>query len=318
MDIKLRYGLNPHQKPARLIVDVEPSPLQVLSGRPGYINLLDAFGAWQLAKELKSATALPGAASFKHVSPAGAAIGRPLSDDFRKAAMVGDEEYSPVAAAYLRARGGDRMSSFGDAAAVSDVVDASLARVLAREVSDMIIAPGYEPDALEILRAKKGGNYLVLQIDPAYEPPATETRDAYGFTLQEPRNDAKITKEMFAKTVAGEDVPDDIRETLAVATIALKYTQSNSVCLAYDGQVVGMGAGQQSRVHCTRLACGKADKWLCQLHPKTLGLKFADGLMRAERNNVVDQYLIWDELSAPELEATLAGLDEKPEPIGRD
>jgi phosphoribosylaminoimidazolecarboxamide formyltransferase/IMP cyclohydrolase len=318
MDIELKYGLNPHQGSARLTISADPSPLTLLNGKPGYINLLDAFGAWQLAKELKAATGLPGAASFKHVSPAGAAIGRPLSDEFRKAAMIGDEEYSPVAAAYLRARGGDRMSSFGDAAAVSDVVDASLARAVAREVSDMIIAPGYEPEALEILRAKKGGNYLVLQIDPGYEPPAVESRDAYGFVLQEQRNTAKITKEMFARTVTGEPVPDDIQETLAVATIALKYTQSNSVCLAYDGQVVGMGAGQQSRVHCTRLACSKADKWFAQLHPKTLGLKFADSLMRAERNNVVDQYLIWDELSAPELDATLAGLDERPEPVGRD
>jgi len=318
MELELKYGLNPHQGQAKLVVEAQPSPLRVLSGKPGYINLLDAFGAWQLAKELKAATGVPGAASFKHVSPAGAAIARPLSDEFRTAAMLGDEEYSPVARAYLRARQGDPMSSFGDAAAVSDVVDVSLANVLRREVTDLIIAPGYEPEALEILKAKREGKYLVIEMDPSYEPPAVEARDAYGFVLQEQRNTAKITKEMFARTVTGEDVPDDIAETLAVATISLKYTQSNSVCVAYDGQVVGTGAGQQSRVHCTRLACGKADTWFSRRHPKTLALKFTDGLMRAERNNVVDQYLIWDELSPIEEATMLAGLAERPEPISRD
>ena len=318
MELELKYGLNPHQKKAKLIVMGDTSPLRLLNGKGGFINLLDAFGAWQLARELKAATGAAGAASFKHVSPAGAAIARPLTDDFRKAAMLGDEEYSPVATAYLRARGGDPMSSFGDAAAVSDVVDVSLANVLKREVTDLIIAPGYEPEALEILKEKREGKYLVLEMDPTYDPPAVETRDAVGFTLQQQRNTAKITKDMFAETVTGEDVPEDIAETLAVATISLKYTQSNSVCVAYDGQVVGTGAGQQSRVHCTRLACGKADTWFCRRHPKTLALKFAEGLMRAERNNVVDQYLIWDELSAVEEETMLAGLAERPEPLTRD
>lgn len=317
MEIALKYGLNPHQHSARLIVAAEPSPLRLLNGTPGYINLLDAFGAWQLVRELKEVTGVAAAASFKHVSPAGAAIAQPLSDEFRKAAMVGDEELSPVATAYLRARGGDRISSFGDAAAVSDVVDISLANVLKREVSDLIIAPGYEPEALEILKAKKAGKYLLLQIDPDYEPPAIEMRDAFGFTLQEERNTSKITRDLFAKTVTGQAVPDSVAETLVVATIALKYTQSNSVCVAYDGQVVGMGAGQQSRVHCTRLACAKADKWFCQLHPKTLGLEFREGLTRAEKNNVVDQYLLWDELSGPEEEAMLAGLEARPEPLMR-
>jgi len=318
MELPLKYGLNPHQGAAKLVIDADPSPLTLLNGSPGYINLLDAFGAWQLARELKAATGLPGAASFKHVSPAGAAIARPLSDHFRQAAMIDEGDYSPVACAYLRARGGDPMSSFGDAAAVSDVVDASLANVLKREVSDMVIAPGYEPEALEILREKKGGKYLVLQIDPDYDPPAVEARDAFGFRLQEQRNTAEITKGLFAKTVTGEAVPDDIQETLVVATISLKYTQSNSVCVAYDGQVVGTGAGQQSRVHCTRLACGKADTWFARRHPKTLGLKFKDGLMRAERNNVIDQYLLWDELSPIEEEAMLAGLAERPRPLSRE
>jgi len=318
MELELKYGLNPHQGLAKLIVEADPSPLTLLNGTPGFINLLDAFGAWQLAKELKAATGRAGAASFKHVSPAGAAIARPLSDDFRRAAMIGEEDYSPVACAYLRARGGDPMSSFGDAAAVSDVVDVSLANVLKREVSDLIIAPGYEPEALEILKAKKGGKYLVLQMDPDYEPPAVETRDAMGFTLQEERNTAKITKDLFAETVAGEPVPEDIQETLVVATISLKYTQSNSVCVAYDGQVVGTGAGQQSRVHCTRLACGKADTWFSRRHPKALGLEFAEGLKRAEKNNAVDQYLIWDELSAIEEKAMLSGLSARPEPLTRD
>jgi len=318
MEIPLKYGLNPHQKAARLIIEAEPSPLKLLNGTPGYINLLDAFGAWQLVRELKAATGSPGAASFKHVSPAGAAIARPLTDEFRRAAMIGDEEVSPVAAAYLRARGGDRMSSFGDAAAVSDTVDVSLAHVLKREVSDLLIAPAYEPEALEILRGKKGGKYLLLQMDPSYAPPAVETRDAFGFVLQEDRNTARITKDLFARTVTGEGVPDDVAETLVVATIALKYTQSNSVCVACDGQVVGMGAGQQSRVHCTRLACAKADTWFCQRHPKALGLAFKDGLKRAEKNNLVDQYLLWDELSGPEREAMLAGLAAEPEPLSRD
>jgi len=318
MEIELKYGLNPHQGEARLVIDQEPSPLTVLNGKPGYINLLDAFGAWQLAKELKAATGLPGAASFKHVSPAGAAVARPISDAFRRSQFIGDDDLSPVARAYVRARGGDRMSSFGDAAAVSDPVDVSLANYLAREVSDLLIAPDFEPEAVEILSRKKNGAYLLLKMDPDYEPPPVETRDAYGFTLREQRNAAQVTREMFRSSVAGEAVPDDIVDTLVVATIALKYTQSNSVCLAYDGQVIGMGAGQQSRVHCTRLACGKAEKWFLQQHPRVLDLAFKAGLVKPEKTNVVDQYLLWDELSEAEIRATLAGLDAAPAPISRE
>ena len=319
MKIELKYGCNPHQKPAQLAIDSEPAPLEILNGTPSCINILDAFGAWQLVKELKEATGVPGAASFKHVSPAGAAIARPLSERFRTAHWISDEGLSPVATAYVRARGGDRMSSFGDVAAVSDKVDVSLANVLRREVSDLIIAPAYDPEALEILSNKKKGKYLVLQIDPSYEPPDDESRDAFGFTLTQRRNKAKIDASLFQKVVTEKkDVSDDIVQTLVVATIALKYTQSNSVCVAYDGQVIGNGAGQQSRVHCTRLACDKAEKWLLLEHPRVLELPFKEGLSRAERNNVVDQYLLWDELSELEIDTMLKGLRERPEPISRE
>lgn len=314
--MELKYGCNPHQKPATL--EVPDGAFEFLNGKPGYINMLDALGAWQLVHSLKQATGVAAAASFKHVSPAGAAIARPLTDALRRSQMLGDEDYSPAALAYIRARAGDRMSSFGDVAAVSEPVDASLARVLDMEVSDLIVAPDFEPEALDILNKKKGGNYLVIQADPGYEPPEIETREVFGFTLSQKRDDSQITKDLFAEAVSGEAVPEDIRETLVVATIALKYTQSNSVALAYDGQVIGIGAGQQSRVHCTRLACGKAEKWLLQQHPKTLGLRFKDGLMRAEKTNVVDQFLLWDELSEPEMVAMLAGLAERPEPISRE
>lgn len=316
MEITLKYGCNPHQIPAQLVIPVDPSPLQVLNGTPGYINILDALGGWQLVRELREATGLPSATSFKHVSPAGAAIARPLTPAFRRSQMLSDEPLSPIATAYARARGGDRMSSFGDVAAVSDVVDVSLAKVLGQEVSDLIIAPGYEPEALEILKAKKKGRYIILQIDPEYEPPVMERRDAFGFSLEQKRNTAKIAAATFRDSVISEDtIPEDIIETLVVATIALKYTQSNSVCVAYDGQVVGMGAGQQSRIHCTRLACDKADKWFLQQHPRVLGLGFKPGLSRAERTNIVDQYLLWDQLSEPEIATTLAGLDHIPDPV---
>ena len=317
MDVELKYGCNPHQTPAKLTIP-DPPPLQILNGKPGYINLLDAIGCWQLAHELKLATGLSGAASFKHASPAGAAIARPLTDSLRASQMLGDEEFSPVATAYVRARAGDRMSSFGDVAAVSDVVDMSLARLLDMEVCDLIVAPGYEPEALELLKKKKRGAFHIFQADPDYTPPETERRELFGLTLEQKRNDARITSAMFAKSVKGDDVPEDIQETLAAATVALKYTQSNSVCLAYDGQVIGMGAGQQSRIHCTRLACGKAEKWFLQQHPKVLGLNFKDGLGRPEKTNVVDQYLLWDELSEPEMKQMLSGLKDTPEPITRD
>ena len=273
-EIELKYGCNPHQTPAGVKVP-EASGFRVLSGRPSYINFLDALGAWQLVRELKAATGKPAAASFKHTSPAGAAVAGSLSDTYKASQFLAGGELSPVANAYVRARGGDRMCSFGDVAAVSDVVDLSLARVLFDEVSDLIIAPGFEPDALELLKSKRQGGYLVFEIDPAYEAPEIETREVFGFEMRQKRNTAQITPALFAKAGdAAASLPPDVLETLLVATIALKYTQSNSVCVAYDGQVIGMGAGQQSRVHCTRLACDKADKWLLMQHPKTLRLQF--------------------------------------------
>ena len=312
MDITLKYGLNPHQHPARLVLP-DPSPLKVLNGQPGYINLLDALGAYQLARELKAATGVPGAASFKHTSPAGAAIAKPLTETYLTSQFLNKKDLSPVATAYLRARGGDRMSSFGDVAAVSDIVDVPLANVLRRETSDLLIAPGYEPKALEILKAKKQGGYLILQIDPDYEPPPVERRTLYGFQMEQPRNDAAITRDLFTHIVsADKTLPDHARDTLIVATIALKYTQSNSICVAFDGQVTGMGAGQQSRIHCTRLACDKADKWFLQQHPKTLDLAFKKTLNRQEKTNIVDQYILWDQLSEPEEAQMMSGLDNTP------
>jgi AICAR transformylase/IMP cyclohydrolase PurH len=319
VEITLKYGLNPHQKNARLVVegDADNAPLKVLNGKPGYINLLDAFGAWPLAKELKAATGKAGAASFKHVSPAGAAIAKPLSDGVRASQMIPEaDDLSPVALAYVRARGGDRMCSFGDFGAVSDVVDVPLAKVIRREVSDGIIAPGYEPEALEILKAKKGGSFLALEIDPDYEPPAIDFREALGFRLYEDHNTAIPDPRGLGKIVSKKTaLPDDVAETLSVATIALKYAQSNSVCLAYDGQVTGMGAGQQSRVHCVRLAAAKSDKWFCQQHPRVLDLRFKEGLSRVEKTNAVDQFLLWEELSDAEKDATRAMLDEEPQPL---
>ncbi|MHC4592784.1 MAG: phosphoribosylaminoimidazolecarboxamide formyltransferase [Planctomycetota bacterium] len=319
MEIKLRYGCNPHQQFARIVMG-DGQPLRVLNGAPSYINVLDALGAWQLARELKDATGSPGAASFKHVSPAGAAVAKPLTEAFRRSQMIpDDEELSPVATAYARARGGDRMCSFGDVAAVSDTVDIALARVISREVSDALIAPDYTAGALEVLSAKRGGKYLVLGIDADYEPPEIETRDVFGLTLEQTRNTARIGPELVKDVVsAKKDVPDEVAQTLVVATIALKYAQSNSICLAYDGQVIGMGAGQQSRVHCTRLACGKAEKWLLQQHPRVLGLKFKEGLGRPEKTNVVDQFLLWDELSDAEVKTMLGQLEEEPEPLTRE
>lgn len=319
MEVKLKYGANPHQEFARLIVEREPSPLRILNGKPGYINLLDAFGAWQLARELRMATGKPGAASFKHVSPAGAAIARPLDEAFAVSQFIRERDaLSPVATAYARARGGDRLSSFGDFAAVSDVCDVSLAKFLAKEVSDGLIAPGYEPEALEILQAKKKGAFLVLEIDNDYEPPGREDRDLFGFRLEQMRNTAKVTRDLLKNVVSKKkDIPDDVAETLLVGTVALKYTQSNSVCVAYDGQVIGMGAGQQSRIHCTRLACSKADKWFLQMHPKVQGLAFKEGAKRPEKTNAIDQYLLWDELSDVEIEAMMSALTGRPEPISR-
>ena len=313
--MELKYGCNEHQVPARLAV-LDNSGFQVLNGKPSYINILDALGAWQLARELKAATGKPGAASFKHTSPAGSSVAGPLSDAYRASQFLSEGELSPVATAYVRARGGDRMCSFGDVVSVSDVVDLSLARILKAEVSDLIIAPGFEPAALEILKAKKQGAYLILQIDPEYEPPEIEQREVFGFTLRQKRNTAWISEALFRNVVTtNKTILPDMVETLIVATIALKYTQSNSVCLAYEGQVIGMGAGQQSRVHCTRLACDKADKWLLQQHPKTLNLAFKEGLKKPEKANIVDQFLIWDQLSDAERKQMLIGLVKEPNPI---
>lgn len=319
METELKYGCNPHQKPARLIFDGPASPLRVLNGTPGYINLLDAFAAWQLVRELRQATGQPGATSFKHVSPAGAAIAQPLDEQFYRSQMLPPDHLSPVATAYARARGGDRMSSFGDAIAVSDPVDVSLARLVRREVSDLIIAPAYEPEALEILRTKAQGAYRILQIDPAYEPPEMEYRDVFGFHLEQRRNRAAIDATLFRNVVtAKKEFPAAAMQTMIVATIALKWTQSNSICVAYDGQVIGAGAGQQSRVHCTRLACSKADKWFLQQHPRVLDLEFAAGLTRAQKTNLVDQFLLWDELSAAERQAAQAGFRYLPQPLSAE
>ena len=316
MRLELRYGCNPHQKPAYVKIDADPTPLRVLNGAPGYINLLDAFGAWQLVRELDGATGLPSATSFKHVSPAGAAVARPLTESFRRSQMLPDGDLSLVATAYARARGGDRMSAFGDAVAVSRTVDLSLARLLQREVSDLIIAPGYETDALDLLRAKRGGRYLILQIDPAYEPPEMESRQVFGFTLEQKRNAAQIDASLFRDVVsARQNLPEDAVQTLIVATVALKYAQSNSVCVAYQGQVIGMGAGQQSRVHCTRLACDKADKWFLQQHPRVLALPYQKGLSRPAKTNAVDQYLLWDQLAGAERGALGQALASVPEPL---
>ena len=275
-EIKLRYGVNPHQSPARALVLDRKLPFKVLSGAPGYINLLDALNSWQLVREMKALTDLPSAASFKHVSPSGVACGRPLSPDLAQSYFVTQDELSPLAIAYVRARGADRLASFGDWIALSDTVDESAARIISREVSDGCIAPGFEPAALELLKAKKNGTYPVLEVDPGYEPPQTESRQVFGVTLEQARNNTPITPGLLDKVVTvKKQITDDARIDMLVATLALKYTQSNSVCLAWDGQTIGVGAGQQSRIACTRIACAKADKWLLRLHPKVRDLDFA-------------------------------------------
>ncbi|MFQ5614663.1 MAG: phosphoribosylaminoimidazolecarboxamide formyltransferase [Anaerolineae bacterium] len=307
----LRYGCNPHQKPARVFVNRGALPFEVLNGSPGYINLLDALNGWPLVRELKQALNLPAAASFKHVSPAGAAVALPLGDDLRRAYFVTDLELSPLATAYARARGADRMSSFGDWVALSEVVDVQTARLLQREVSDGVIAPGYAPEALEILRRKKGGNYPIIRIDPDYEPAAIERRDVFGITFEQPRNAQTLDQNLLENIVtARRDLPAGAVRDLLVATIAVKYTQSNSVCLAHDGQVIGLGAGQQSRIHCTRLAADKADAWWLRQHPKVLAFQFKADASRPARINAIDQYLLsdFDPATQPEWGALFAAV----------
>lgn len=292
-EFELKYGCNPNQKPSRVFMQEGELPIEILSGRPGYINLLDAFNGWQLVKELKRATKLTAATSFKHVSPAGAAVGLPLSEVERKIYWVDDMgELSPLACAYARARGADRMSSFGDFIALSDVCDVSTAKLIKREVSDGVVAPGYEPEALEILRAKKKGNYCVIQIDPDYAPSPIERKDVFGVTFEQGRNELVINEELFADVVTDtKDIPKQAQIDLTIALITLKYTQSNSVCYAKDGQAIGIGAGQQSRIHCTRLAGKKADNWFLRQNPKVLNLPFIESLGRADRDNTIDVYM---------------------------
>ena len=291
-ELELKYGCNPNQKPSRIFMKEGELPIEVLNGRPGYINFMDALNGWQLVKELKAATGLPAATSFKHVSPAGAAVGEPLSDTLKQIYFVEGMELSPLACAYARARGADRMSSFGDFIALSDVCDVQTAKIIAREVSDGIIAPGYTDEALAILSAKKKGNYNVIKIDENYVPAPVETKDVFGVTFEQGRNELKIDKNSFENIVtANKELSDGAKRDLAIAMITLKYTQSNSVCYVKDGQAIGIGAGQQSRVHCTRLAGSKADNWWLRQHEKVLGLKFVEGLGRANRDNAIDVYI---------------------------
>ena len=295
-EFELKYGCNPNQKPSRIFMkDGSELPITVLNGRPGYINFLDAFNSYQLVKELKEALGMPAVTSFKHVSPTSAAVGLPLTEALKKACFVEDIEgldESPLACAYVRARGTDRLCSFGDWVALSDVCDVTTAKLIAREVSDGIIAPGYEPEALEILKGKRKGNYNIVEIDPEYKPEPIETKDVYGITFEQGRNEFKIGEHLLENIVtANKELPASAKRDLIVALITLKYTQSNSVCYAIDGQAIGVGAGQQSRIHCTRLAGTKADTWLLRQHPKTLALPFIPTMGRPERDNVIDGYI---------------------------
>ena len=293
-ELELKYGCNPNQKPSRIYMENGELPIQVLNGKPGYINFLDAFNGWQLVSELKKATGLPAATSFKHVSPAGAAVGLPLSDVERKIYWVDDMdmEFTPLANAYARARGADRMSSFGDFISLSDVCDKATAMIIKREVSDGVIAPGYTDEALEILKAKKKGDYNVIQIDPDYVPAKVEHKEVFGITFEQGRNELVIDEHFFDNVVTeNKEIPDAAKRDLAIAMITLKYTQSNSVCYVKDGQAIGIGAGQQSRIHCTRLAGQKADNWWLRQSPKVLGLQFLDKIGRADRDNAIDLYI---------------------------
>ena len=293
-ELELKYGCNPNQKPSRIYMEEGELPIKVLNGKPGYINFLDAFNGWQLVKELKKATGLPAATSFKHVSPAGAAVGLPMSDVEKKIYWVDDMdmEFTPLANAYARARGADRMSSFGDFISLSDVCDVATAKIIKREVSDGVIAPGYEPEALEILKAKKKGNYNVIEIDENYVPKELERKEVFGITFEQGRNELKIDEDFFSDIVTeNKEIPESAKIDLAISMITLKYTQSNSVCYAKGGQAIGLGAGQQSRIHCTRLAGSKADNWWLRQSPQVLGLQFVDGIGRADRDNSIDLYI---------------------------
>ena len=319
-ELPLKYGCNPNQKPSRIFMqDGRELPIEVLNGRPGFINFLDAFNSWQLVKELKEATGLPAAASFKHVSPAGAAVALPLSDTLKKIYFVDDLELSDMACAYARARGADRMSSYGDWVALSDTCDKQTAALLAPEVSDGIIAPDYTPEALEILKTKRKGSYNVVKIDPAYTPAPIEHKDVFGITFEQGRNEVKIDEDMLRNLVTDNtDLPESAKRDLLIALIALKYTQSNSVCYAKDGQVIGVGAGQQSRIHCTRLAGNKADVWYLRQHPKVLALPFRSDIRRPDRDNTIDVYI------SDEYEDVLADgawqqfFTARPEPLTRE
>ena len=319
-ELELKYGCNPNQKPSRIFVENGELPIEVLNGKPGYINFLDAFNGWQLVKELKEATGHPAATSFKHVSPAGAAIGLPLSDVEKKIYWVDDlGDLSPLACAYARARGADRMSSFGDFISLSDVCDVDTANMIKREVSDGVIAPGYEPEALEILKTQKKGNYNIIKIDHAYKPDPIERKQVFGITFEQGRNEMPIDEEFLGKLVTeNKDVPEDAKRDLIIALITLKYTQSNSVCYVKGGQAIGIGAGQQSRIHCTRLAGQKADNWLLRQCPKVLNLPFKEDVGRPNRDNAIDVYMSDDYADVLEDGQWQQFFTEQPEPLTRE
>ena len=320
-ELELKYGCNPYQKPSKIYMkNGKDLPIQVLNGRPGYINFLDAFNGWQLVSELKKATGLPAATSFKHVSPAGAAVGLPLDETLAKIYWVDDlGELSPLASAYARARGADRMSSFGDFISLSDVCDVDTAKLIKREVSDGVIAPGYEPEALEILKEKKKGNYNVIQIDPDYVPDPIEHKEVFGITFEQGRNELKIDNDFFSNIVTeNKELTDQAKIDLAISMITLKYTQSNSVCFVKDGQAIGIGAGQQSRIHCTRLAGQKADNWWLRQSPQVMNLPFVDHIRRADRDNAIDLYIGEDYMDVLSDDAWPNIFKEKPEVFTRE
>ena len=320
-ELELKYGCNPNQKPSRIFMEGDAElPIVVLNGRPGYINLLDAFNSWQLVKELKEATGLCAATSFKHVSPAGAAVGLPLDDTLKKLYFVDDYELSPLACAYVRARGADRMSSFGDFIALSDVCDLATAKLINREVSDGVIAPGFEPEALAVLQAKRKGTYCVIQIDPEYKPAPVERKMVFGVTFEQGRNEINLHDDALFQNIptANKEIPDAARRDLMIALITLKYTQSNSVCYVKDGQAIGIGAGQQSRIHCTRLAGNKADIWYLRQHPKVMALPFKEGIKRADRDNTIDVYISDDHEDVLAEGVWQNFFSEKPEVLTRE